>query len=142
MQHECWPVGRRAADACARIGRRLHGCTAIARRVVRLKGCSGGHRIQGAALRGVHPAGNRQPHSRLARCPGIVAAWHPHRSGCPLRVSLGSRDAMLPGRSDNLVEIYTGWYAATPLVLRGAGAGTGTTAAGVLSDMLELSFAM
>ena len=41
--------------------------------------------------------------------------------------------------SDNLVEIYTGWYAATPLVLRGAGAGTGTTAAGVLSDMLELA---
>jgi len=44
--------------------------------------------------------------------------------------------------SDNLVEIYTSWYSATPLVLRGAGAGTGTTAAGVLSDMLELGFAM
>jgi len=43
--------------------------------------------------------------------------------------------------SDNLVEISTGWYDSTPLVLRGAGAGTGTTAAGVLSDMLELSFA-
>ena len=41
--------------------------------------------------------------------------------------------------SDNLVEIYTGWYAATPLVLRGAGAGTYTTAAGVLSDMIELA---
>ena len=41
--------------------------------------------------------------------------------------------------SDNLVELYTGWYASTPLVLRGAGAGTGTTAAGVLSDMLELA---
>ena len=42
--------------------------------------------------------------------------------------------------SDNLVEIYTKWYESTPLVIRGAGAGTGTTAAGVLSDMLELAF--
>ena len=42
--------------------------------------------------------------------------------------------------SDNLVEIYTKWYSSTPLVLRGAGAGTGTTAAGVLSDMIELAF--
>lgn len=41
--------------------------------------------------------------------------------------------------SDNLVEIYTTWYASTPLVLRGAGAGAGTTAAGVLSDMIELA---
>ena len=41
--------------------------------------------------------------------------------------------------SDNLVEIHTGWYSSTPLVLRGAGAGTGTTAAGVLADMLELA---
>ena len=41
--------------------------------------------------------------------------------------------------SDNLVEVHTGWYSSTPLVLRGAGAGTGTTAAGVLSDMLELA---
>ncbi|KAL1530505.1 hypothetical protein AB1Y20_001406 [Prymnesium parvum] len=44
--------------------------------------------------------------------------------------------------SDNLVEIYTGWYSSTPLVLRGAGAGTGTTAAGVLSDIIELAFTM
>ena len=41
--------------------------------------------------------------------------------------------------TDNLVEIHTGWYSKTPLVLRGAGAGTGTTAAGVLADMLELA---
>merc|ERR1711972_1073986 len=41
--------------------------------------------------------------------------------------------------SDNLVEVHTGWYASTPLVLRGAGAGNGTTAAGVLSDMVELA---
>ena len=43
--------------------------------------------------------------------------------------------------SDNLVEFYTGWYPESPLVLRGAGAGTGTTAAGVLADMVELAFA-
>jgi len=41
--------------------------------------------------------------------------------------------------SDNLVEIHTGWYSQTPLVVRGAGAGTGTTAAGVLADMLDLA---
>lgn len=41
--------------------------------------------------------------------------------------------------SDNLVEIHTSWYSQTPLVLRGAGAGTGTTAAGVLADILDLS---
>ena len=42
--------------------------------------------------------------------------------------------------SDNLVEVYTKWYDPNPLVVRGAGAGTGTTAAGVLSDMVELAF--
>ena len=42
--------------------------------------------------------------------------------------------------SDNLVEVYTTWYADSPLVLRGAGAGTGTTAAGVLSDMIDLAY--
>ncbi len=42
--------------------------------------------------------------------------------------------------SDNLVEVHTRWYSQTPLVLRGAGAGTGTTAAGVLADMIELGF--
>jgi len=42
--------------------------------------------------------------------------------------------------SDNLVEISTAVYSATPLVLRGAGAGAGGTAAGVLADMVELAF--
>ena len=42
--------------------------------------------------------------------------------------------------SDNLVEFYTQWYEKTPLVLRGAGAGAGATAAGVLADMLDLAY--
>eukprot|EP00908_Phaeocystis_cordata_P010163 Transcript_21003.p1 GENE.Transcript_21003~~Transcript_21003.p1 ORF type:complete len:407 (-),score=156.82 Transcript_21003:893-2113(-) len=42
--------------------------------------------------------------------------------------------------SDNLVEVYTQWYNDNPLVLRGAGAGTGATAAGVLADMLDLAY--
>jgi homoserine dehydrogenase len=54
----------------------------------------------------------------------------------PLTSPLGS----LRG-SDNLLEFYTGWYPESPLVLRGAGAGVGTTAAGVLADMVELAFA-
>lgn len=65
-------------------------------------------------------------------------------SGGSLTVGLLAVDASSPlgtlSGSDNLVEVYTSWYATTPLVLRGAGAGTGTTAAGVLSDMIELAF--
>lgn len=61
-----------------------------------------------------------------------------------LKVGLLAVDAASPlgtlSGSDNLVEVHTRWYADTPLVLRGAGAGAGTTAAGVLSDMLELAF--
>jgi len=53
----------------------------------------------------------------------------------PLDSPLGS----LAG-TDNLVEYYTQWYDPSPLVVRGAGAGAGTTAAGVLADMVELCF--
>jgi homoserine dehydrogenase len=42
--------------------------------------------------------------------------------------------------TDNLVEVYTRWYEARPLVIQGAGAGVGATAAGVLADMMELAF--
>ena len=63
--------------------------------------------------------------------------------GGSLKVGLVAVPASSPlgtlSGSDNLVEIYSQWYAATPLVLRGAGAGAGTTAAGVLSDMVELA---
>lgn len=42
--------------------------------------------------------------------------------------------------SDNLVEVRTERvYRDAPLVLRGAGAGAESTAAGVLSDMIELA---
>eukprot|EP01018_Ginkgo_biloba_P026249 Gb_03928 [translate_table: standard] len=40
--------------------------------------------------------------------------------------------------SDNLVEIYSRCYNAQPLVIRGAGAGNDTTAAGVLADIVDL----
>ena len=54
-------------------------------------------------------------------------------------VALASPLGSLSG-TDNLVEYYTRWYDPSPLVVRGAGAGAGTTAAGVLADMLELAF--
>lgn len=41
--------------------------------------------------------------------------------------------------TDNLVEFHTRWYHPTPLVVQGRGAGTDATAAGVLSDILELA---
>ena len=60
-----------------------------------------------------------------------------------LKVSLVSVSVDTPlGRlagTDNLVEVYTQWYE-KPLVIQGAGAGVGTTAAGVLADMVELAF--
>ncbi|EFJ27585.1 hypothetical protein SELMODRAFT_95037, partial [Selaginella moellendorffii] len=40
--------------------------------------------------------------------------------------------------SDNLVEIFTRCYSTSPLVIKGAGAGNDTTAAGVLADVLDL----
>jgi homoserine dehydrogenase len=41
--------------------------------------------------------------------------------------------------TDNLVAFTTRWYAAHPLVIQGAGAGVDVTAAGVLSDIIELA---
>ena len=42
--------------------------------------------------------------------------------------------------TDNLVEFYTRWYDPDPLVIQGRGAGVEVTAAGVLSDIVELAF--
>ena len=42
--------------------------------------------------------------------------------------------------TDNLVEVYSAVYPTSPLVIRGAGAGVESTAAGVLADMIELAF--
>jgi homoserine dehydrogenase len=42
--------------------------------------------------------------------------------------------------SDNLVEFTTRWYDPNPLVVQGRGAGVDATAAGVLSDIIELAY--
>ncbi len=42
--------------------------------------------------------------------------------------------------TDNLVQFSTDLFAPQPLVLQGAGAGMDLTAAGVLSDLVELHF--
>ncbi len=43
--------------------------------------------------------------------------------------------------TDNLIAFYTGWYQPTPLVIQGRGAGVEVTAAGVLSDVIEMAYA-
>ncbi len=42
--------------------------------------------------------------------------------------------------TDNLVEFLTGWYSPNPWVIQGKGAGTDATAAGVLSDIIDLAY--
>ena len=42
--------------------------------------------------------------------------------------------------TDNLVEFHSKWYSPNPLVIQGSGAGVDVTAAGVLSDIIELAF--
>lgn len=42
--------------------------------------------------------------------------------------------------TDNLVEFHTQWYAPAPLVVQGRGAGADATAAGVLSDIVEIGY--
>lgn len=41
--------------------------------------------------------------------------------------------------TDNLIEFYTQYYDPQPLVIQGRGAGTQATAAGILSDIVELT---
>jgi homoserine dehydrogenase len=57
----------------------------------------------------------------------------------PTVVDAGGPLGRLRG-TDNLVEFHTGWYQPTPLVVQGRGAGTDATAAGVLSDIIDLAF--
>ncbi|HLR25624.1 MAG TPA: aspartate kinase [Fodinibius sp.] len=40
--------------------------------------------------------------------------------------------------TDNLIQIYSGYYNQTPLVIQGPGAGKNVTAAGVLGDILQI----
>jgi homoserine dehydrogenase len=57
----------------------------------------------------------------------------------PTLVDAGSPLGRLAG-TDNLVEFTTRWYSPNPLVIQGRGAGTDATAAGVLSDIIELAY--
>jgi len=41
--------------------------------------------------------------------------------------------------SDNIIAIYTNYYAVSPLIIRGPGAGAEVTAAGVLADILKIA---
>ena len=42
--------------------------------------------------------------------------------------------------TDNLVEFHSEWYNPNPLVIQGRGAGVDATAAGILSDVVELAY--
>ncbi len=57
----------------------------------------------------------------------------------PVSVEAGSPLGRLSG-TDNLVEFHTKWYSPNPLVVQGRGAGGDATAAGVLSDMIEVAY--
>lgn len=57
----------------------------------------------------------------------------------PVTVDLNSPLGRLSG-TDNLVEFYTRWYTPNPLVVQGRGAGVDATAAGVLSDVIDLTY--
>jgi aspartokinase/homoserine dehydrogenase 1 len=57
----------------------------------------------------------------------------------PTVVSADSPLGRLTG-TDNLAEFHSRWYSPNPLVLQGRGAGVDATAAGVLSDIIELAF--
>jgi len=57
----------------------------------------------------------------------------------PVVVGANSPLGRLSG-TDNLVEFHTKWYSPNPLVVQGRGAGVDATAAGVLSDLIELAY--
>lgn len=57
----------------------------------------------------------------------------------PTIVNINSPLGRLSG-TDNLAEFHTGWYQPNPLVIQGRGAGVDATAAGVLSDIVELAY--
>lgn len=56
----------------------------------------------------------------------------------PIVVSKDSPLGRLTG-TDNLIEYHSRWYSPNPLVIQGRGAGVEATAAGVLSDIIELA---
>lgn len=79
-----------------------------------------------------------------ARAAGKVLRYAATITGGQCSVGLDAVAADSPlGRlqgTDNLVAFTTRWYNSNPLVIQGAGAGTNVTAAGVLSDIVELAY--
>ena len=75
-----------------------------------------------------------------------VGRIEPTASGARLRVGVEAVPAESPlgrlGGTDNLVEISTERYAASPIVVQGPGAGPAVTAAGVLADVLAVARAV
>lgn len=62
--------------------------------------------------------------------------------GCRVGPTIVTRESPL-GRlagTDNLIEFHTEFYSPNPLVIQGRGAGADATAAGVLSDIIDLAF--
>lgn len=59
----------------------------------------------------------------------------------PAAVPADSALGQLQG-TDNLVQFTSQWYAPQPLVIQGRGAGVEATAAGVLSDIVDLAFSL
>lgn len=57
----------------------------------------------------------------------------------PVVVDASSPLGRLSG-TDNLVEFHSKWYSPNPLVVQGRGAGVDATAAGVLSDVVDLAY--
>jgi aspartokinase/homoserine dehydrogenase 1 len=63
--------------------------------------------------------------------------------GCRVGPTMVGRESPL-GRlagTDNLIEFHTDFYTPSPLVIQGRGAGTEATAAGVLSDIIDMAYA-
>ena len=61
--------------------------------------------------------------------------------GCSVglkEVPLDSPLGRLQG-TDNILAVKTSLYASNPLVIQGAGAGAGITAAGIVADMVDLA---
>ncbi len=78
--------------------------------------------------------------ARQDQCLRYVAVVSPDGLAVgPQTVALDSPLGQLAG-TDNLVEISSQWYSPQPLVIQGRGAGVEATAAGVLSDIMELAF--
>lgn len=75
-----------------------------------------------------------------------VGRVEPAPTGARLRVGVEAVPAESPlgrlGGTDNLVEISTERYAASPIVVQGPGAGPAVTAAGVLADVLAVARAL